>query len=130
VKEYGAFVTLLPGANGLVHKSEVDWGFVSDPAEFVQPGQHVGVKILSLEPDRARAELSIKAAHGVEPRPAVALVDGGPPFLEGDGVQAEVTGQPELEGLRSEISRLRDELEAERARRAALEAELGRLRKP
>ncbi|MBF1181848.1 MAG: bifunctional 4-hydroxy-3-methylbut-2-enyl diphosphate reductase/30S ribosomal protein S1 [[Eubacterium] sulci] len=62
IKEYGAFVELEPGLDGLVHISEVAHKRVSDIAEELQLGQLVDTKILDIDVDRKRISLSIKAA--------------------------------------------------------------------
>ena len=62
IKEYGAFVELEPGLDGLVHISEVAHKRVSDIAEELQLGQIVDTKILDIDVDRKRISLSIKAA--------------------------------------------------------------------
>jgi len=89
VKEFGAFVELLPGANGLVHKSQMDFHFVNDPSEVVSIGDLVHVEILSLDAAAARAELSIKKAYGRPPRPAIALAAGELPFLGEEWLEQE-----------------------------------------
>lgn len=48
VRDFGAFVDLGGGVQGLVHASEMGWSR-SDPSEVVQPGQEVTVKVLRLE---------------------------------------------------------------------------------
>src|SRR5262249_29574698 len=80
VKDYGAFVEVLPGVAGLVHVSELDWDRVDAVAEHVRPGQVVPVKLLAFDRDRRRLELSIKRALGTDPRPSPALVPDGSPF--------------------------------------------------
>lgn len=60
IKEYGAFVELEPGLDGLVHISEVAHKRVKDIAEELQLGQTVKAKILDIDPERKRISLSIK----------------------------------------------------------------------
>lgn len=68
VAPFGAFVQLAPGADGLVHVSEMSWSRVENPEEFVAVGQPVTVKILSIEPDKKpgqkRISLSMKQVGG------------------------------------------------------------------
>jgi polyribonucleotide nucleotidyltransferase len=60
IKEYGAFVDIVPGLAGLVHVSEIADERVNDPNEFLTEGQFVDVKVL--EVDRfGKIKLSIKA---------------------------------------------------------------------
>ena len=60
IKEYGAFVELEPGLDGLVHISEVAHKRVNDIADELTVGQTVNAKILDIDTDRKRISLSIK----------------------------------------------------------------------
>ena len=62
IKEYGAFVELEPGLDGLVHISEVANKRVSDIAEELEVGQAVEAKILDIDTERKRISLSLKQA--------------------------------------------------------------------
>ncbi len=62
---FGAFVELYPGIEGLVHISEMSYTRrVLRPEEVVSPGDEVMVLIKEFEPDRKRISLSIKDAEG------------------------------------------------------------------
>ncbi|HKK95572.1 MAG TPA: bifunctional 4-hydroxy-3-methylbut-2-enyl diphosphate reductase/30S ribosomal protein S1 [Anaerovoracaceae bacterium] len=67
IKEYGAFIELEAGLDGLVHISEIANKRVSNVAEELELGQTVEAKILELDVDRKRISLSIKDASGDEP---------------------------------------------------------------
>ena len=60
IKEYGAFVELEPGLDGLVHISEVAHKRVTNIADELTIGQEVSAKILEIDKDRKRISLSIK----------------------------------------------------------------------
>ena len=60
IKEYGAFVELEPGLDGLVHISEVAHKRVGNIAEELTVGQEVSAKILEIDQERKRISLSIK----------------------------------------------------------------------
>jgi ribosomal protein S1/(E)-4-hydroxy-3-methyl-but-2-enyl pyrophosphate reductase len=60
IKEYGAFVELEPGLDGLVHISEIAYKRVTNIAEEISVGQTVQAKILEIDKDRKRISLSIK----------------------------------------------------------------------
>ncbi|MGN1267327.1 MAG: bifunctional 4-hydroxy-3-methylbut-2-enyl diphosphate reductase/30S ribosomal protein S1, partial [Dorea sp.] len=60
IKEYGAFVELEPGLDGLVHISEVAHKRVGNIADELSVGQEVSAKILEIDQDRRRISLSIK----------------------------------------------------------------------
>lgn len=58
--DFGAFVEIAPGVEGLVHISELAWKRVQKTSDVVQPNQVVNVKILEIDPDKAKISLSIK----------------------------------------------------------------------
>jgi small subunit ribosomal protein S1 len=58
--EFGAFVELAPGVEGLVHISELSENRVRLVTEAVQVGQAVDVKVLNIDEAARRASLSIK----------------------------------------------------------------------
>ncbi len=61
IAPFGAFVTLEPGVDGLVHISALGAGRrVRDPGEVVQPGQTVEVEILSVDPAARKVALSME----------------------------------------------------------------------
>lgn len=60
IKDYGAFVELEPGLDGLVHISEVAYKRVTNIADEISVGQEVDAKILEIDRDRKRISLSIK----------------------------------------------------------------------
>ncbi|SFO04075.1 4-hydroxy-3-methylbut-2-enyl diphosphate reductase [Eubacterium pyruvativorans] len=60
LKEYGAFVELEPGLDGLVHISEVANKHVNNIGDELTVGQKVMTKILDIDTDRKRISLSIK----------------------------------------------------------------------
>ncbi len=60
IKEYGAFIELEPGLDGLVHISEVAHKRVTDIADELSIGQEVSAKILEIDEERKRISLSIK----------------------------------------------------------------------
>jgi len=60
IKEYGAFVELEPGLDGLVHISEVAHSRVSNLANELSIGQEVFAKILEINKEKKRISLSIK----------------------------------------------------------------------
>ena len=58
VVEFGVFVKLEEGLEGLVHISEIDWGLVEDPKSFVKVGQKIKVKIIEVK--EGKISLSMK----------------------------------------------------------------------
>lgn len=59
--DFGAFVELRPGVEGLIHISELSDSHVRRPTDVVQPGQDVQVKVLGVDMEHRRISLSIKA---------------------------------------------------------------------
>ncbi|MFC1996646.1 S1 RNA-binding domain-containing protein [Chloroflexota bacterium] len=59
VTEFGAFVDL-GGISGLVHKSEISWDWVEHPSVYLQKGDEVIVKILTVDNLEKKINLSIK----------------------------------------------------------------------
>jgi small subunit ribosomal protein S1 len=61
VTDYGCFVELEPGVEGLVHVSEMDWTNKNvNPAKVVQVGDDVEVMVLDVDEERRRISLGIK----------------------------------------------------------------------
>jgi small subunit ribosomal protein S1 len=60
VRDYGAFVDLGAGVQGLLHVSEMAWSRVSDPSRMFTPGQEVTVKVLRVEGDGQKVALGLK----------------------------------------------------------------------
>ncbi|HEY6564018.1 MAG TPA: S1 RNA-binding domain-containing protein, partial [Pirellulaceae bacterium] len=60
--DFGAFVKLAAGIEGLIHISELAHHRVSRVTSVVQVGQEVQVKVLSIDPESQRMSLSLKAA--------------------------------------------------------------------
>mgnify|MGYP001745238656 FL=1 len=65
--DFGAFVEVLPGIDGLVHVSQISHKRVENPKDVLSVGQDVTVKVLEVNADAERVSLSIKA---LEERPA------------------------------------------------------------
>ncbi len=58
--DFGAFVELEPGVEGLVHISQIAYEHVDKPQDVLEEGQEVKVKVLDLRPKDRRVSLSIK----------------------------------------------------------------------
>lgn len=61
IKEFGAFINILPGIDGMVHISELAEGRVEKVTDVLSDGQIVNVRLMAID-DRGRLSLSIKAA--------------------------------------------------------------------
>ena len=60
VRDYGAFVDLGAGVQGLLHVSEMGWSRVSNPAEIVKPGDQVTVKVLRVDDGGQKIALGLR----------------------------------------------------------------------
>ncbi|EKF51450.1 30S ribosomal protein S1 [Lactococcus garvieae] len=74
--DFGAFVELFPGVEGLVHVSQISWERVENPKDVLKVGQVVNVKVLDVKPEEERISLSIKALEEAPARPARNNDDG------------------------------------------------------
>ncbi|MFQ6118127.1 MAG: S1 RNA-binding domain-containing protein, partial [Candidatus Bipolaricaulia bacterium] len=63
VTDFGAFVELEPDVEGLVHISELSWGYPEDPREIVAEGDEVEVVVLGCDEAAHRVSLSMKRAQ-------------------------------------------------------------------
>jgi small subunit ribosomal protein S1 len=60
VRDFGAFVDLGSGVQGLLHVSEMSWSRVADPAQVVQPGDEITVRVLRIDPESQKIALGLK----------------------------------------------------------------------
>ncbi len=61
IMEFGAFVEIEPGVEGLIHISEMSWGKkIRHPSDVVKPGDRVDAVILSVKPEERRIALGLK----------------------------------------------------------------------
>lgn len=82
--DFGAFVELEPGIEGLIHVSEMANKRVFRVKDHVEPDQEVEVRILDIDPEAKRISLSLK------PGPAAPVVEEEP-----EGEDASATPKPE-----------------------------------
>jgi small subunit ribosomal protein S1 len=104
VTEFGAFVELEPGLDGLIHLSEMSWSKkVRKPSDVVKPGDTVEVVVLGVNPADKRVSLGLKQALGdpwdeVEKKfPIGAIVEGPVTQLKQFGAFVQVTD--DVEGM-------------------------------
>jgi small subunit ribosomal protein S1 len=60
VREFGAFIDLGGGVQGLLHVSEIGWSRVSDPSQVLQPGEEITVKVLAVDEAVEKISLGLK----------------------------------------------------------------------
>ncbi len=82
VREFGAFVDLGGGVQGLLHISEMGWSHVTDPSQVVKPGEEITVKVLQVDDQKQKISLGLRQLtadpwSGVEQNYAVGQVRSG-----------------------------------------------------
>jgi small subunit ribosomal protein S1 len=60
VRDFGAFVDLGGGIQGLLHVSEMGWARVSDPSQVVKPGDEITVIVLRVDADKQKISLGLR----------------------------------------------------------------------
>ncbi|MFL5647347.1 MAG: 30S ribosomal protein S1, partial [Chloroflexota bacterium] len=88
---FGAFVRVRDGLEGLIHISELSHQRVAHPGDVVHEGQSLKLKIISLDSERHRLGLSLKQAEEPPARPAV---EAGP---SGASAGSTAPGAPRAE---------------------------------
>jgi small subunit ribosomal protein S1 len=63
VRDYGAFVDLGAGVQGLLHVSEMGWTRVSSAAAVVEVGQEISVQVVKVDPESRKISLSLRHLH-------------------------------------------------------------------
>jgi polyribonucleotide nucleotidyltransferase len=101
IAEFGAFVEIFPGTDGLLHVSEIAEHRVKDVKDELREGDQILVKVLAIEGNRIK--LSRKAVLR-EQRAKLGLPDPVAQAPDGDGRQrpAQQTQRPDLEGVEEE----------------------------
>ncbi|MDH5297295.1 MAG: S1 RNA-binding domain-containing protein, partial [Nitrospirota bacterium] len=61
IMDFGAFVEILPGQDGLIHVSELEWHRVDDPRKVLNVGDMVKFKVIGRDPKNGKLKLSRKA---------------------------------------------------------------------
>jgi small subunit ribosomal protein S1 len=101
ITDYGAFVELEPGVEGLVHVSEMSWTKKNvHPGKIVSTSQEVEVMVLEVDPEKRRISLGLKQCLG---NPWEAFQEGHP---VGETVEGEIKNITEFGlfvGLDSDI---------------------------
>ncbi len=82
IVDFGAFVKIEEGLEGLVHISEIDWGLVENPRLFLKVGDKVKVKIIEIKD--GKISLSIKA---LKPNP---WIEAAKKYKRGDAVKGVI----------------------------------------
>src|SRR5437763_13058011 len=85
ITDYGAFVELEPGVEGLIHVSEMSWTKkVKHPSKLVEPGQEIECQVLEVDAKAKRISLGLKQ---LEPDPWTIFTDK---YHPGDKISGKV----------------------------------------
>ena len=60
IASYGAFIEILPGKDGLLHISEIDWKRIEKVDEYMKEGDIIQVKLIGVDPKTGKLKLSRK----------------------------------------------------------------------
>ena len=87
--DYGAFMKLREGVEGLVHVSEMSWGKkIKHPSQFLKPDEEINVKVLGVDQKNHRISLGIKQ---LKPNPWIQLKEKYPAGTKLETVIKSVT---------------------------------------
>ena len=101
ITDYGAFVELEPGVEGLVHVSEMSWTKKNvHPGKIVSTSQEVEVMVLEIETDKRRVSLGLKQTQG---NPWEGFAKNFPEGAEVEGEVKNITEFGWFIGLEGEI---------------------------
>ena len=123
--DFGAFVELLPGVEGLIHLSELSWDKrVRKPADVLKPGERIEAVILQVNPAERRIGLGYKQVLGdpwetiSEKYPVGSVVEGpitnvtqfGAFAALGEGIEgmihiSDITGEKRLDHPREKLAK-------------------------
>lgn len=60
IKDFGAFIEIEEGLNGLLHISEMAWAYVKHPSELIKEEELLKLRILEIEPEKKKISLGLK----------------------------------------------------------------------
>lgn len=101
VLDFGAFIELTEGLQGLVHVSEIGYANAEDPKAVVKKGDPVLVKIMSIDPDRERISLSMRRVPISEQMEWIMNLEDASEGVLLDGEEAIPDEEIDIEGSES-----------------------------
>jgi small subunit ribosomal protein S1 len=60
IKDFGAFIEIEEGINGLLHISDMAWAYVKNPSELISEGEILKLRILEIDPEKKKISLGLK----------------------------------------------------------------------
>ena len=105
VLDFGAFVELKEGLQGLVHVSEVGYENIEDPKSAVRKGDLVLVRIMGIDPGRERVSLSMRRVPVSDQMDWMMNLEDAQEGLLVDGGEAELIAEivEEIEEIQEDI---------------------------
>ena len=89
ITDYGAFIELEPGVEGLIHVSEMSWTKKNiHPGKIISTSQEVEVQVLEVDPDKRRISLGLKQT---QENPWEAFTRNNPPGTQLEGQIRNIT---------------------------------------
>jgi small subunit ribosomal protein S1 len=135
IVNFGAFVRVRDGLEGLIHISELSHQRVVHPGDVVHEGQRLKLKVISLDSERHRLGLSLKQAEEEpaqrperEPRERRPRGERGPGYDPSQAVQEPEGGIDNT--LAAAFAQVRQQMEQTEAARVAAEGEDGAVEDP
>ena len=104
IEDYGAFVEVMPGVEGLIHVSEISWSqHLRSAGDFLKAGDEIEAVIVMLDKETRKMSLSIKQ---MTPDPWLTIVDKYPKGSKHTAAAKNITGfgifvelEPGIDGL-------------------------------
>ncbi len=96
---FGAFATVVPGIEGLIHISQISWERVKTPGDVLKVGDVVNVLITDIDFDKKRVSLSIKQLLEKPEEKIEALQDDAPAEKAAEEAPAEVAEEAPAEAV-------------------------------
>ncbi len=60
IVEYGSFIDLGEGVEGLIHRNELSWSVINNPRDVIQPGQEIKCRVLKIDAEKGKISLSLR----------------------------------------------------------------------
>ncbi len=119
IVDYGAFAEIEPGVEGLLHVSQLSRNQVDNPREVVNEGETHLLRIVSIDPDRQRIGLSLRAVNAHEQiewmalreaeAEAAAAEEAEATEADGDGDETAVTDETAAEETDAAVEEVAEE---------------------
>lgn len=105
--DFGAFVELPVGVEGLIHISQIGYSSAQDPQTAVKPGETVLLRVLEINPERKRIALSMRQV------PLERQIAWAMEHLGEEAVPITLEEEPKMEDVPEETAQLKEEISHE-----------------